>query len=106
MFNSEPPLGFDKWSVLPLLSAQPIDLNARSDKVFPFSPFCRFTAFDPPPSILPKAHDQLVPFLSMPGIILKQRTKRLDGVIQTFSIEFKCVPFRQIYLSFFTRIPD
>lgn len=85
-------LGSTSGTSCPSSQPNPSSSNARSDIVFLFSPLRRFAAFDPPPSILPKAHGQLVPFLSMPGIVLKQRTKRLDGVIQTFSIEFKCVP--------------
>ncbi|KAL7413410.1 hypothetical protein BDY24DRAFT_68579 [Mrakia frigida] len=60
MFKMDPPKGFDKW----------------------------FTAFDFIPSILPPAHESFVPFLSIPGQILRERMYRLDDAGQTFAVEF------------------
>jgi len=97
MFKMDPPKGFDKWFVVrcsrsnspsrlssPFVFAFFADL--RSFLIF-FVP--RFTAFDFVPSILPPAHESFVPFLSIPGQILRERMHRLDDAGQTFAVEFR-----------------
>ena len=51
----------------------------------------RFEAFGFSPSILPPAHESWVPFLSVPGQVLRERLHRLEDVGQTFAVEFRSV---------------
>lgn len=82
MFKMDPPKGFDKWFVDRRRVSRPPPADSLPVRR-------RFTAFDFSPSILPPAHESFVPFLSVPGQVLRERMHRLDDAGQTFAVEFK-----------------